>query len=29
MVSYICPVFRFETQTINGGYENKMNRSKE
>ena len=24
MVNYICPIFRFATQTFNGGYKSKM-----
>ena len=28
MVNYICPIFRFATQTFNGGYKRKMNADK-
>ena len=28
MVNYICPIFRFATQTFNGGYKRKMNTDK-
>jgi len=28
VVNYICPIFRFATQTFNWGYERKMNTHK-
>ena len=28
MVDYICPIFRFATQTFNSGYKSKINRYK-
>ena len=28
MVNYICPIFRFATQTFKGGYKRKMNADK-
>ena len=28
VVNYICPIFRFATQTFNGGYKRKMTTDK-
>ena len=28
VVNYICPIFRFATQTFNGGYKRNMNTDK-